>query len=199
MNLASLLHDAAAETPDAPALARGTRVTATYAQHADRSARLAGALRGELGLSTGDRVALAMKNDTAYSEIMFGAWHGGCAAVPMNARLHPREFAWILENSGSRVCFVSEELFDDIAEAARDVGSLEQLIVAGSGTHRSLYDARPMQCRTWPFWPENLTSRRVWEATKRRTPCPGMGQGPVVPIERIRIDRDATPSDDGAK
>ena len=43
----------------------------------------------------------------------------------------------------------------------------------------SIYEARPTQCRTWPWWPENLASRRAWEATRRRTPCPGMGSGTV--------------------
>ncbi|MHC5004369.1 MAG: YkgJ family cysteine cluster protein [Planctomycetota bacterium] len=57
----------------------------------------------------------------------------------------------------------------------------------------SVYEARPAQCRTWPFWPENLRSRRAWLTVKRRTPCPGMDEGPLVPIERIRIQRDATP------
>jgi len=54
-----------------------------------------------------------------------------------------------------------------------------------------LYGARPTQCRTWPFWPENLRTRRAWENVRRVTPCPGMNKGPVVPIEQIRIQRDA--------
>ena len=55
----------------------------------------------------------------------------------------------------------------------------------------SIYGDRPTQCRTWPFWPENLTSRRTWEQVKRRTPCPGMDTGTLVPIERLRILRDS--------
>ena len=55
----------------------------------------------------------------------------------------------------------------------------------------SLYGARPTQCRTWPFWPENLTSPEAWSHVKRNTPCPGMDQGPLIPIEAIRIQRDA--------
>ena len=54
----------------------------------------------------------------------------------------------------------------------------------------SLYGSRPKQCRTWPFWPENLESPEAWEAARRETPCPGMGQGPLIPIEDIRISRD---------
>jgi len=56
----------------------------------------------------------------------------------------------------------------------------------------SIYNARPSQCRTWPFWPENLRSRRTWKAVKRATPCPGMDRGTMVPIESIRIQRDST-------
>lgn len=60
----------------------------------------------------------------------------------------------------------------------------------------ALYEARPSQCRTWPFWPENLSSKRAWLAAKQRTPCPGMDNGSLIPIERIRIQRDATPDDE---
>jgi Fe-S-cluster containining protein len=56
-----------------------------------------------------------------------------------------------------------------------------------------LYGARPTQCRTWPFWTENLESPEAWEATKRTTPCPGMGVGKLVQIESIRQQRDALP------
>ncbi|MCL4209350.1 MAG: YkgJ family cysteine cluster protein [Phycisphaeraceae bacterium] len=56
----------------------------------------------------------------------------------------------------------------------------------------SIYKSRPMQCRTWPFWPENLRSRSTWERVKRHTPCPGMDSGRLVPIESIRIQRDAS-------
>lgn len=54
----------------------------------------------------------------------------------------------------------------------------------------SIYAARPLQCRTWPWWPENLASRRSWEAVRKRTPCPGMGQGTVHSVQQIRIVRD---------
>ena len=55
-----------------------------------------------------------------------------------------------------------------------------------------LYGARPGQCRTWPFWSENLESQAAWEDARRQTPCPGMGQGPLIPVEEIRISRDAS-------
>lgn len=166
MNLTTLLIDSAMEAPGAPALAQGASVTATYAEHADRSARIAGALRGELGLAQGDRVAIAMKNDPAYSEIMFGAWHAGCAVVPMNARLHPREFAWILENSGARVCFVDAGLIEGIAEAAAELTQLDAVIIAGSDAYRALQHATPLPPTdadaddlAWLFYTSGTTGR----------------------------------------
>lgn len=38
-----------------------------------------------------------------------------------------------------------------------------------------LYQARPKQCRTWPFWPENLRRQDDWLRTAQR--CPGMANG----------------------
>jgi len=54
----------------------------------------------------------------------------------------------------------------------------------------SLYDARPEQCRTFPWWPEHLDSPRSWQRLSRA--CEGIGRGPFVPIEEIRIQRDMT-------
>ncbi len=56
-----------------------------------------------------------------------------------------------------------------------------------------IYEDRPKQCRTWPFWPDNLKSPRAWKQAGSR--CPGMtagntGQGRLYPIEEIRIVRD---------
>lgn len=58
-----------------------------------------------------------------------------------------------------------------------------------------IYPVRPTQCRTWPFWPENLESPETWGRASRG--CPGMelgqkGGGEFVPIEAIRIRRDMT-------
>jgi len=55
-----------------------------------------------------------------------------------------------------------------------------------------VYEARPTQCKTWPFWPENISTPQMWARVKKATPCPGMGEGKLVPIEKIRIQRDAT-------
>ena len=47
----------------------------------------------------------------------------------------------------------------------------------------SVYPARPRQCRTWPFWEENL-ERAAWEGPIAAT-CPGIGRGPLVPADEV--------------
>jgi Fe-S-cluster containining protein len=67
------------------------------------------------------------------------------------------------------------------------------------GATCSIYDLRPTQCRTWPFWPELLESPEAWAEAKRRTPCPGMGEGRLHGFTEIRIvverDRSGRPLD----
>ena len=115
MNLVQLLARSARRLPDAPALARGTSVVATYGELAQRAARLAAGMKRKFGLTPGERVALAMKNHPRFYEVLFACWHAGLAAVPMNAKLHPRELATILENCGAKLCFVTPELESALA------------------------------------------------------------------------------------
>jgi long-chain acyl-CoA synthetase len=110
MNLARLLHATARRLPQVSALAIGTRAVATYGELSANVARLAAAMLGRHGLAPGDRVALAMKNCPEYYELLFACWHAGLCAVPINAKLHAREFAYILENSGARLAFVTPDL-----------------------------------------------------------------------------------------
>ena len=39
----------------------------------------------------------------------------------------------------------------------------------------SIYQARPVQCRTYPFWKSNLESEAAWK--NESGSCPGIGKG----------------------
>ena len=52
-----------------------------------------------------------------------------------------------------------------------------------------IYHARPLQCRTWPFWPENLDAKAAWEGETRK--CPGMNTGRHYTRDQIDAVRDA--------
>jgi Fe-S-cluster containining protein len=47
----------------------------------------------------------------------------------------------------------------------------------------TVYEDRPRQCRTWPFWDSNLKSPEAWQATCEA--CPGAGKGKLYQIEDI--------------
>lgn len=53
----------------------------------------------------------------------------------------------------------------------------------------TIYPARPLQCRTWPFWAENLQDESRWQRAAQR--CPGMNSGKSYTHEQIVALRDA--------
>jgi long-chain acyl-CoA synthetase len=110
MNLVQLLLRTARWLPEQPALAVGRRPVRSYAGMGVRVAGLSSGLTEKLKLQHGDRVALAMRNCPEFYEVLFACWHAGLTAVPMNAKLHPKEFAYILENSGAKACFTTPDL-----------------------------------------------------------------------------------------
>lgn len=50
-----------------------------------------------------------------------------------------------------------------------------------------LYQDRPRQCRTWPFWDSNVRTPEDWEATCQE--CPGSGEGRLYSLEEIETAR----------
>jgi len=61
-----------------------------------------------------------MKNCPEYWELMFACWHAGLAAVPMNAKLHAREFEYIVGNCGAKACFYDPAEFTKIDGEPRE-------------------------------------------------------------------------------
>ena len=166
MNLASLLVKCGASRADRPAIAIGTETVATYRTLAERVARIAAGLRENHGLQTGDRVALAMKNCPASIETLIAVWHAGLAAVPINAKLHPKEFAFILDNSQARVCVATPDLVPGIAGVADEIPSLEALIDTGGRDFEALCRAEPTAMiaaaptdLAWLFYTSGTTGR----------------------------------------
>lgn len=52
------------------------------------------------------------------------------------------------------------------------------------GKECAVYEARPLQCRTFPWWKENLESPVTWEETKRR--CEGIDH-PEAPLVSLNV------------
>ena len=125
MTLAHLLQRQARAAPDRPAILEGTRAWATHAEWAARSAGLAQRLR-DAGLQPGDRVVLFMRNHPRYLEILWGVWWAGGVVVPVNAKLHPAEAEWIIDNAQARWAFVTRDI------APKPLAGLEREVDAES-------------------------------------------------------------------
>jgi hypothetical protein len=52
----------------------------------------------------------------------------------------------------------------------------------------SIHPVKPVQCRTFPFWPELVGNRQEWHKTAAY--CPGIGKGELVQIEVSRAGAD---------
>ena len=146
-----------------PAVARGAEVVLSYQALADRVTRLAGAFSHRLALEAGERVALLLKNCIEYPELLYSCWHAGLVAVPVNAKLHPSEMAFIIENSGARVCFATPDIAADVASVIEDPTTL---IEVGSKDYRVLANGQPADLCSrgpddpaWLFYTSGTTGR----------------------------------------
>ncbi|MBL6615535.1 MAG: AMP-binding protein [Reyranella sp.] len=128
MNIAHLLLGSSREFRDFPALAHGGATHVSYRDLWRKVSVMSMHLTTRFKLGRGDRVAFAMTNCVEAIEVMYAIWHAGLCAVPMNAKLHAKEFAFILENSGAKLCFVTPDLAETIAEAAKEAPELREIV-----------------------------------------------------------------------
>jgi acyl-CoA synthetase (AMP-forming)/AMP-acid ligase II len=131
MQLTEPLHRGRRECPDATALVCGPR-RLSFAQLADRVARLAGVLR-QLGLQPCDRVALLGLNSDRYVEQLFGTWWAGGVVNPVNTRWNPKEIAYSLDDCETGLLLVADPFTEVAAELARHSRSLRTLVHVGDG------------------------------------------------------------------
>lgn len=163
MNIACHLQRAAERYGSLPAIAEGTQVWCNYSQFAARAARGATWLRQQ-GIQPGDRVALFMANQPDYLPLLWAIWWAGAAAVPINAKLHPKEVAWITDHSGSRLLFADDDVGDALQAALREAGCeaavhtqfapvFDEALAAAAVAERTDSDA------AWLFYTSGTTGR----------------------------------------
>lgn len=104
----------AVETPLSTAISDQQR-SVDWATWNDRANRLANALEDELGLATGDRVAVRLHNRVEWFEAGSALAKLGAAPVPVGTRLTADEVAYIASHSGARL-FVTDD--PELARAA---------------------------------------------------------------------------------
>ena len=104
----------------------------TYADFARRSKQLALALRNELGLVDGDRVATFAWNHHEHLETYIGAPVGGFVTHTLNLRLHPDDLTYIATHAGDRVLIADKTLWP-LVEAFKDRVGFEHVVAIGAG------------------------------------------------------------------
>lgn len=93
-------------------------------------------------------------------------------------------YVWVSPGEVERMAACLEMCVDDFAaKCLRRVGARLSLLEKANGdcilwessAGCTVYEARPAQCRTFPFWPENIRSRLAWRKVAER--CRGIGRG----------------------
>lgn len=165
MNIAHWLARNAQWHPGRDAVLQGHALVLNWAQWAQRSASGAAALR-QLGVAPGDRVGLFMSNHPDYLVWLYAVWWAGAVAVPINAKLHPREVAWIADNAQTRVLITHSEHLAPLRALAADLPAGMPLLAHDSDEAQQLLQ-RPglaLQERhatdlAWLFYTSGTTGR----------------------------------------
>jgi len=113
-------------------------VRLTYAQFFERCDRWAAALQ-RMGVVRGDRVAYVAPNTHAQLESFYSVAQIGAVVVPINFRLMPADFAYIINHSGARVVCVHADQLAAVASIRARCPNVERF-VALEGAHDGFLD-----------------------------------------------------------
>ena len=161
---------AAADPHRAAMVMAASGATQTYAELADRSARLATLLR-QAGLVTGDRVVLALPNDLRWGEIAWACWRTGLVLSAVNWHLSARELTPLMEDAAPRVVVTSAELAPALREATAAAGvSPRFLVVDGAGEEG--YETAVEGTAADPALPETMGGRLLFSSGTTGRPKP---------------------------
>ena len=203
MNASQLLTKSARTFPENPALVHGPK-SLTYAQFNTRANRLANTLC-RLGIKQGDTVAVLQYNYPETLESIFACFKTGCGCVPINFRLHPNEFAFIIDHSEAKAVILSPEFNEAIisirdripkarhlitlSDAEGELLDYEEILSAESDQFRDA-DTQPDDL-AWLFYTSGttgmpkgamLTHRNLMAMTMNfyADICPGFGPDDVI-------------------
>jgi len=114
-----------------------------YAAACAQANRIANSLIAA-GVAPGDRVAILSKNCAELILFYYGAFKAGAVPVPLNYRLAPREWAYIINDAGAKLLVAKDDLVAAIATVRGELGSVRQAIAIGA--------APPSGWQAWADW-----------------------------------------------
>lgn len=112
----------------------------SYAELARLVNQAANAMTRELGLRMEDRILLCLNDTIAFPACFLGAIKAGIVPIPVNTRLTPGEYDFMLDDSRAKALFVSADLLPGFTDHLKDHAFLDQTVVAGADGqgHRTL-------------------------------------------------------------
>jgi long-chain acyl-CoA synthetase len=180
MNAAAFLAKQARERPDQAAVRHGEE-TLTYRELYGNALTFGGGML-DRGLRAGDRVAFVLANCPRVLETIYGCFAAGLVVVPINARLHPREIAYIVQNSGARALVHGSEYQEGISARGDEFDGVDLKIctepVAGAVEWGELVTGPPLlpepvdvdpEDPSWLFYTSGTTGRPKGATWTHRT------------------------------
>jgi fatty-acyl-CoA synthase len=108
----------------------------TYDEFFDRCDRWSAALQS-LGVGKGDRVAYIAPNTHGHLEAYYAVPQIGAVVVPINFRLTPNDFVYLITHSGSRVVCAHSDHVDAIDQVRAQLPGVEHFVALEGGTGRA--------------------------------------------------------------
>ena len=102
----------------------------TYLELEKKTLHLAGWLQDQ-GLRIGEKVGMIFKNNLAFAEVMFATASAGGVSVPINFRLAPEEYVYIINHSDTKILFIEEEYQEMMQSIRHKLPNVEQVVVVG--------------------------------------------------------------------
>ena len=127
----------------------------TYAQFLDRCDRWSSALQG-LGVAPGDRVAYIAPNTHAHLEGYYAVPQLGAVMVPLNYRLLPADWSYMVNHSGSRVLCAHADYLDLVDTVRHEMPAVEHFIALEGGGRDWLDYERLLAQATPAFSPPGI-------------------------------------------
>src|SRR3990172_13310480 len=126
MRLHDFLDYQAREHPDEEFAVQGDR-RLTYREALAEANRLANAFVSA-GLQIGDRIAVLSKNNIEYAILYYGASKAGVVPVPLNYRLAPGEWTYIINDAGAKLLIAADDYAGAIDGIRSELKTVERFV-----------------------------------------------------------------------
>ena len=142
----------------------------TYAEVGDRVHQLANAL-AKLGVGREDRVGTFCWNSQEHLEAYFAISSMGAVMHTLNIRLFPEQLAFIINHARDKVIIVDDSLVPLLAKIAKELATVEHLIIVGDGDDSPLREAPKAELHRYETLIAAEPPRHDWPLLDERAPA----------------------------